>query len=483
MTNFVEKDVQALESISKESIITAEHAGNVGVILNRYFNEHDRNQTFQKVEKLISQRFSDIIVHFDLDNGTQFASAFYLFCYTLTNIETGYTRVQNSIYTHIAIPFQSWVKDKGTMVEALMSAVPEGDDYVFICRRAEVNGAYAPGKSVYTYAEALLARGESVWIIALWSSDEKFIELKKRYNKLRISVLFTSSLEVNLISIIEILKLAEPKVILTETEFELPSILGILNSKIPMIYLAQGFHNLPWYDLIGINDNLDPAHTGRSKKDFFDLPVWVARDILAPEVDLNAINQTKIELGIDKNDFIIGAFARMEKFTEPFLNFICRCLDTEKSLKVILAGPNDTQLVEEKLKQFSNEGRAIVLPFVDVNIVGHCIDLGIDTFPLHSGYSVLELMAKNIPVLAKKDKFLGSLISDRLPDALKATEDDLIALITDLANNPKLLDTFKLKTNEFMILHDKSEKFLKVLDDSIKRVQQNLRNDKFSHSE
>ena len=139
--------------------------------------------------------------------------------------------------------------------------------------------------------------------------------------------------------------------------------------------------------------------------------------------------------------------------------------------------------MEEKLKQFSNEGRAIVLPFVDVNIVGHCIDLGIDTFPLHSGYSVLELMAKNIPVLAKKDKFLGSLISDRLPDALKATEDDLIALITDLANNPKLLDTFKLKTNEFMILHDKSEKFLKVLDDSIKRVQQNLRNDKFSHSE
>ena len=348
MNNSVETDILALLNISRKTIITPDDSNNVSKILSRYFNEHSRNQSFQQVSGLISERFSECLEHFDLDNGTKFASTFFLFCYTLASVDKGFTGVQNEIFRTVAVPFQIFVRKKASFVEGLMNTVPQGENYIFVCRRAVVNGPYAPGKSIYTYAEALLARGESVWIIVLWNTDPQFIKLKKKYDKLKISVLFTANLTINLISLIEILKFGEPKVILTETEFELPAVLGIMNSKIPMIYLAQGYYNLPWYGSIGANTQLDKQHKGRPKNDFFDLPVWVNRSILAPEADVQWINHEKARLGINKSDFVIGAFARMEKFSEPFLKLLTRLLDQNKRIKIILAGPNDQTLVAKK---------------------------------------------------------------------------------------------------------------------------------------
>ena len=463
----LEKDIKILLSISEQADITREHAQSVAEIINRYFSSHKRSRSFQEVEGLISKRFGELLQFFDIQNGTKFASSFFLFCYTLTTDEKGFIGVQNEIFANIAIPFQSWVKSKGQRIKDLLSTIPQGEDYVFICRRATVTGMYAPGKSVYTYAEALLARGETVWIIALWNSDQEFLNLKKKYPKLKISVLFQSMLEVSLVSVIEILKLAEPKVILTESEFDLPSLLGILKSNIPTIYLSQTFYNLPWYDSIGIVTKIDEMHFGRSKKDFFDIPVWVSRDILAPNIDFKLVEQAKAKLGINKFDFVIGAFARMEKFSAPFLDFVSSLLDKEKKIKVLLAGPNDQKKVSMKLKKFIDDGRVIILGQVDVNIFGHCINLGVDTFPLHSGYSVLELMAKDIPVISKKDEYLGYLIKDRLPQTLKDEENELKTLVVKLVNDPKFLIDIKKRTYDFMNNHDKSKIFLKALDERI----------------
>ena len=452
-------------NISKETHITSDHAQKISEILVRYFNSHKRNQSFQSIKDQIILKFDEFLPYFNLQNGTHFASNFFLFCYSLS--KNNYIEVQNQIYSNIAVPFQRWVKKKGTNFSNLIDTIPIGEDYVFICRRATVAGLYAPGKSIYTYAEALLARGESVWIIVLWSSDEQFMSLKEKYKKLKVSVLSNAGLEVRLISVIEILKLAEPKVILTEAEFELPSVLAILNYKIPFIYLSQTFYNLPWYDSIGLMTEIDSKHEGRSKKDFFDIPVWINRNILDPQIDSNLIDKAKEELGIQKNDFVIGAFNRMEKHTEPFLDFLCELLDKEERIKILLAGPNSQNSVNTKLKRYINENRAIVLGPVNVNILGHCLDLGVDTFPLHSGYSVLELMAKKIPVIAKKDKYLGSLIKDRLPETLKSEESDLVSLVLNLINDSMLLEDYKNKTNNFISKKEKSKEFLECLDDRV----------------
>ena len=470
----VMEDIKTLTNISKQSSISTENAQETAHIINRYFGEHKRDQAFRQIEGVISVRFKELLEQFDFNNGVIFSTSYYLFCYTLTDPTIGYQTVQNNIYSNVAVPFKKWVENKGALFTKLINDIKEGDDYLFICRRAVVSGNYAPGKSIYTYAEALLARGENVWIVALWEADKGFKKLKKKYPKLRLTVLFTAEIEVSLVSVIEILKLAEPKVILTETEFDLPGVLGIINKKIPMFYLAQGYYNLPWYDLIGVNTNLSEIHQGRSENDFFHLPIWVSQDILAPEADHDAILRVKDELGLNAQDFVIGSFARMEKFTEPFLDFLSRILAQENTFKVILAGPNNNKSVIEKLKRFVEEKRAIILPSVDVNIVGHCLNIGLDTFPLHSGYAVLELMAKGIPVLSKKDKFLGSLVDDRLPETLKKTEDELQILISNLMKDPKLLNEYRIKTNQFIACHSKSDLFLELLDQNIEKIQ-NLR--------
>tara|TARA_Y100001968_G_C19439226_1_gene761592 strand:- start:596 stop:2020 length:1425 start_codon:yes stop_codon:yes gene_type:complete len=463
----LESDIKTLLSISKQTPITAQDAQKVADILRRYLTLHERNQSFQSAVGMLSEKFGEFLIHFDFNNGTKFANNFYLFCYTLIPKGKDFIGVQNEIYKNVAVPFQRWVKNKVHNFENIVSNIPRGDDYVFICRRALVTGMYAPGKSVYTYAEALLSRGESVWIIALYNSDPQFINLKKQYKKLKLTVLVDTRLEVKLISVIEILKIIQPKVILTETEFDLPSILGICKFRIPTIYLSQTFYNLPWYDSIGVVTNIDDMHEGRDRKDFFDIPVWVNRDILAPNIDFKLIEQAKAKLGINKFDFVLGAFARMEKFSEPFLDLVYSLLIKEKNIKVLLAGPNDQKKVLMKLKKFIDDGRVMILGQVDVNIFGHCIDIGIDTFPLHSAYSVLELMAKNIPVVSKKDEFLGSLIKDRLPQTLKYEENELKTLVCKLVNNPKFLIDIKKKTDDFMINHDKSKIFLKALDERI----------------
>ena len=42
---------------------------------------------------------------------------------------------------------------------------------------------------------------------------------------------------------------------------------------------------------------------------------------------------------------------------------------------------------------------------MSICLAGHCINIGIDTFPTHSGFSVMEIMAaKGIPVVSKLDE-------------------------------------------------------------------------------
>ena len=83
-------------------------------------------------------------------------------------------------------------------------------------------------------------------------------------------------------------------------------------------------------------------------------------------------------------------------------------------------------------------------------------------------------MAKNIPVISKKDEFLGTLIADRLPEMVKADETDLERLVGDLVDDPKLLKTYKRKTDEFMSVHEKSAEFLKLLDKEVNTLQNKL---------
>ena len=45
-------------------------------------------------------------------------------------------------------------------------------------------------------------------------------------------------------------------------------------------------------------------------------------DILSPSVDINVIDDARQRLGFSRMDLVVGAFARMEKFSPQFLDML-----------------------------------------------------------------------------------------------------------------------------------------------------------------
>ena len=148
-------------------------------------------------------------------------------------------------------------------------------------------------------------------------------------------------------------------------------------------------------------------------------------DILSPSVDINVINDARQRLGFSRMDLVVGAFARMEKFSPQFLDMLCKIMSENERIKVLLAGPNDKDRVIEHLKPFIEDERCVVLGTSNVHVVGHLLNFGIDTFPNHSGFTLNELMAKGVPVLTKWTETIDANWEMRIPDLIFETEDAL----------------------------------------------------------
>ena len=108
-----------------------------------------------------------------------------------------------------------------------------------------------------------------------------------------------------------------------------------------------------------------------------------------------------------------------------------------------------------------------MLPASDVHTLGHCITLGIDTFPTHSGFSVLELMAKGVPVVAKKGVENHINMRQRIPSLVREDEASLVELICELVKSPDILEEFGQSSKELVASNSDDKKFLSALDRSL----------------
>jgi hypothetical protein len=133
----------------------------------------------------------------------------------------------------------------------------------------------------------------------------------------------------------------------------------------------------------------------------------------------------------------------------------------------LLAGPHDSSAVRLGLEAHLKTQKAIVLGESDVNILGHCVDIAIDTFPLHSGFSMLELMEKGVPVVAKNDQGIDGYWKQRLPDLIHTSEDELITLICKLVDCDATRLHFKQETRAFMERQNGDALFLSELHKAI----------------
>ena len=105
-----------------------------------------------------------------------------------------------------------------------------------------------------------------------------------------------------------------------------------------------------------------------------------------------------------------------------------------------------------------------MVPTSDVHALGHLVTLGIDTFPTHSGFSVLELMAKGVPVVAKRGVKNHINMRQRIPDLVCEDESSLVDLICQLVQIPDMLEKYRHSSKELVVSKSNDKRFLCALD-------------------
>ena len=365
-------------------------------IITFYF-KNNRPQIFRNLLVKNSKFFEKLLHLSSFEMGSNLATNYFLFYYTLTSED--YFDVQNEIYDFIAVPYKNWLMKSNKYLNIEPLVVDNTCKKItFISRHAVVAGMYSPSQTTYTFAESLLKKGMKVQVIYLGNCDENFLRLNEYENFEMEKVNGTSSLPGKYFELRKILQESKTSLVFTEIEFDVTSLLSIFGINIPIVLLSSGYYKLPWYDKIAIYDVLENNKI-KKKSNFIQLPFFTSEKILNPPLDKNIRDQVRSKFGVKNEEFLVGSFGRMEMFGEEYLNTCEKILKKFPRIKFIFAGPNDNSKIIKKLNLFIKSKRVILLPASNVHLLGLACDAGFETFPLLSGSAVLELMAKNKPVI------------------------------------------------------------------------------------
>ena len=426
----------ALQNIGQEGKVYPNDLRTVVDFLNYYF-QNNRPQKYFEVKENLLYNFSSLLeMYADPFEGINFTSNFFLFNYTQTS---DFTEVQIGIHNFVAVPYLIWLKRKLRQLNIKPLSFRKSDEIVYVVRHAMTSGLYAPGQSAYIQTKALLESGYHVSVLAIGNVDENFTSLSKVFDNFDIARIDPSlPLKNRFYLLRDFVEKRRPKLILTEIEFDVVSALDIAGCSSPIFFMSAGYYNLPWYSKLGLFEILKKNKVTQRDKDVFYFPMSVDIEILAQQRPASAIKEMKVSLGIENEDVVFGCFARKEKFSDSYLDFCIRVLEQVPYSKLLIAGPNDDNNIKVKLKNFINDGRAIVLGPSDVHVLGGVIDIGFETFPLASGSSIMELMAKSVPVLTVT-QFEETNIHEKLRVAELVYHDEELAF-------EKMLELFKSST-------------------------------------
>ena len=426
--------------------------------VNFYF-KNGRPRLFREIEVKIRSRFRELLANLSIEEGIEYTDLFFLLSY---NIADDARLCQTDIHDDICMSYLTWLKDQRVNIEFSKGQLEE-KHIMFVCRHATTAGGYAPGMSVYTFSKALAMVGYKVSILAMGNIDNRFYEYGQSNHSIELFQVNEGEIAKRLQGVLSVIQKVKPSVILTEIEFGVPAFLSIQNLPIPIIYLSPGYYNLPWYDRIGLTDTLSKSPISTYANKFFEIPTYVDMDILSPPVDVNLIEDMRQKLGFSKMDIVLGAFARMEKFAPQFLDMLCEIMSQNKSIKILLAGPNDKDRVVQHLKPFIEEERCVVLGPSDVHVLGHILNFGIDTYPNHSGFTLNELMAKGVPVLTKWTETIDANWEMRIPDLIFETKDAISEFILKSSNEPKTYAKWSKCSKDFIKAKERHKEFANIM--------------------
>ena len=99
---------------------------------------------------------------------------------------------------------------------------------------------------------------------------------------LKIYTIKNALLTERFLSLIELLNIIQPRAVLTEVEFDIVSVLSILEPEFPTIFFSPGFYKVPWFNKIGVTDSLCLDGDNFRLNDLFEIPTYVSERILDP---------------------------------------------------------------------------------------------------------------------------------------------------------------------------------------------------------
>ena len=440
----IEQKIQAIENAES---ITLKETQYFADVINDYFS-NGRPQEFSKYEHILSSRVEEFCSFLDFNSLVGLLHNYFLFCRT-NNPGKNTDHNQKEISKSILEPFLKRIKQLNTSMNcSSLDFAPNKRNVMIITRHATTQGSYAPGKQVYSVTKALSAVGYKIKIVSLGTIDTQFFNLMKNNPNIHVGKkdeLTPLNLLYDLRA--EILQF-EPCAILSDIELGTFTAIETFGISCSTFLLSAGFYRTPWYSKKLLTEEL-MLDEFKNTDEFVAIPQTLTNEILAPDFDSAKLSQVKDQLNLS-NKFVIASFARYEMFSEEFLESCENILIQIPNSVLILAGPNDRKNAEQMLQKYIQCGRAKLLGPSDLNILGRCCHVFLDTFPTVTGYAALESFAKGIPVFTRECKNLNAYRKNRIDELIFDTEEALVNALEIAADDKIHYDRLSVISKNFI---------------------------------
>ena len=280
--------------------------------LDHYFR-NGRPRDFQRFEQSFLSAFPEALRDCTPVDGIMLASTLFLFSYTLS---TEYKVVQDKIHDHICKPYENWIKANFKSSKSA-NKLQYKNSHLFILRHAVTSGLYSPGQTSFFIIKLLLENNAEVCVVTRGRVDEKFDSLKKKYKNFSIIQLNPNESRENILDYLEKVCLSGLFTkIFTDQEFSETSFISVLHNLDNLILLSAGYYRVPWYAKVFKPNVLGSAVNDRE----IITPMPIELELLSPEISPLEISELKKNLTYTDNDIIFGCFARLEKFTQEYVD-------------------------------------------------------------------------------------------------------------------------------------------------------------------
>lgn len=454
-----DNDIQlTLKKLEVAPVITQQHLNSIAEMVTSYFN-NGRPKIFKKYKNRISQIYGKLAKHLSIDDLVRFTENYFLLRYTLID---DWLIEQEEIYKNIAIPYLEIVSASNALGLPKKLTQPMCIKVCFICRHAVTNGPYAPGKSIYTYAKILAKAKYQVVIYFTGQIDNEFFEMCQTMG-IKVEKLKDGKISQQINFFRERVAKGDIDTILTEIEFGIPSVLSIMGVGVEVNYLAPGYYYLPWYDKLILSSTLEMEKLRFRENESHIIPTFVDEMLLSRAEDRFQTRIIRSRLGATEKKIVIGMFARHEKFSNEYLDLCIDILKFDPNILVLLAGPGDQKATIQYLEEWVLNRRAFVLGPVDVNVWGYVLDIGLDTFPVASGFSVMELAAKGIPIVVSMNDTIRGNIQLRDENLLFSSQNEIFDFIGRWRESAAIRENSMAGSKRIIRQAENEEEFLGVL--------------------